>query len=322
MSGRQDDSGAGGGSGSSGSQERDRAGDERDRASDQRDQAARQRDQAWDRRDRAAGHRDQAAEHRDQAAGHRDQAAEHRDQAAEHRDQAAEHRDQAAEQRDRVAERSESRVGAGIPTDALSHSAVVRREAASERGRASQDRQAGASERTEPELDRNNALADRSASARERESSSHDDLTGVYLRGAGLVELERDIARARRTKQSLVLAFVDVDGLKEVNDSRGHAAGDRILLEVAKTLSATLRSYDLIIRYGGDEFVCAISRLDMADATKRFALVNATLAEAPEPGSITIGLTELQPHDSPEDLLARADAELYRERQHGNTRPR
>ena len=294
MSGRQDDSGAGGGSGPSGSQERDRAGDERDRASDQRDQAARQRDQAWDRRDRAAGHRDQAAGHRDQA----------------------------AEQRDRVAEQSESRVGAGIPTDALSHSAVVRREAASERGRASQDRQAGASERTEAELDRNNALADRSASARERESSSHDDLTGVYLRGAGLVELERDIARARRTKQSLVLAFVDVDGLKEVNDLRGHAAGDRILLEVAKTLSATLRSYDLIIRYGGDEFVCAISRLDMADATKRFALVNATLAEAPEPGSITIGLTELQPHDSPEDLLARADAELYRERQHGNTRPR
>jgi len=277
----------GGESRPSGSQERDRAGDERDRASDQRDRAA-----------------------------------EHRDQAAEHRDRAAEHRDQAAEQRDRDAEQSESRVGAGTPADALSHSALVRRDAASDRGDASQDRQAGSRERIEAELDRNNALADRGASARERESSSHDDLTGAYLRGAGLVELERDIARARRTEQSLVLAFVDVDGLKEVNDSCGHAAGDRILLEVAKTLSATLRSYDLIIRYGGDEFVCAISRLDMADATKRFALVNAALAEAPEPGSITIGLTELQPHDSPEDLLARADAELYRERQHSNTPPR
>jgi len=180
----------------------------------------------------------------------------------------------------------------------------------------------GSRDRIEAELDRNNALADRGASARERESSSHDDLTGAYLRGAGLVELERDIARARRTEQSLVLAFVDVDGLKDVNDSRGHAAGDRMLLEVAKTLSAQLRSYDLIIRFGGDEFVCAMARLTMAEAAKRFALVNAVLAEAPERGSITIGLAELQPDDSPEDLLARADAALYRERQHSNTPPR
>jgi len=210
-------------------------------------------------------------------------------------------------------------VGAGIPADALSHSALVRREAAADRGEASRDRQAEAGERTEAALDRNNARADRSASAREREASSHDALTGAYLRGAGLVELERDIARARRTQQSLVLAFVDVDGLKEVNDSRGHAAGDRMLLEVAKTLGAKLRPYDLIVRFGGDEFVCAISRLTMAEAGKRFALVNAALAEAPEPGSITIGLAELQPHDSPEELLARADAELYRERQRGNT---
>ena len=270
-----------------GSHERDRAGDEHDRASDQRDQAARQRDQAGDQRD-----------------------------------QAAEHRDQAAEQRDRDAEQSESRVGAGTPADALSHSALVRRDAASDRGDASQDRQVGSRDRIEAELDRNNALADRGASARERESSSHDDLTGAYLRGAGLVELERDIARARRTEQSLVLAFVDVDGLKDVNDSRGHAAGDRMLLEVAKTLSAQLRSYDLIIRFGGDEFVCAMARLTMAEAAKRFALVNAVLAEAPERGSITIGLAELQPDDSPEDLLARADAALYRERQHSNTPPR
>ena len=277
----------GGESRPAGSQERDRAGDERDRASDQRDRAA-----------------------------------ERRDRAAEHRDRAAEQRDQAAEQRDQAAEQSESRVGTGTPADALSHSALVRRDAASDRGDASQDRQAGSRERIEAERDRNNALAGRGASARDRESSSHDDLTCAYLRGAGLVELERDIARARRTEQSLVLAFVDVDGLKDVNDSRGHAAGDRMLLEVAKTLSAQLRSYDLIIRFGGDEFVCAMARLTMAEAAKRFALVNAVLAEAPECGSITIGLAELQPDDSPEDLLARADAALYRERQHSNTPPR
>jgi diguanylate cyclase (GGDEF)-like protein len=212
---------------------------------------------------------------------------------------------------------------------------LSRREAAADRSRASQDRGAGASERTEAELDRvtaladrgagaserteaeldrDTALADRGASARERERSSHDGLTGTYLRGPGSVELEREIARARRTEQPLTLAFVDVDGLKAINDSRGHGAGDRVLLDVANALRATLRSHDLIIRYGGDEFACVIAGLNSADATKRLDLVNAALAEAAEPASVTVGVTELQPTDSTEHLLARADAALYRER--------
>ena len=194
-------------------------------------------------------------------------------------------------------------------------SASERTYAEHDRDTALVDRGASASERTYAEHDRSTALADRGASAREREYASVDDLTGVYLRGAGFVELEREIARARRTEQPLVLAFVDVDRLKAINDSRGHAAGDRMLLEVAKTLAAKLRSYDLIIRYGGDEFVCALAGLNMADATKRLALVNAALAGAAEPGSVTVGLAELQADESPEDLVARADAALYRERQ-------
>jgi diguanylate cyclase (GGDEF)-like protein len=118
--------------------------------------------------------------------------------------------------------------------------------------------------------------------------------------------------------EPLVLAFVDVDGLKAINDARGHAAGDRTLCDVVKVLRAHLRSHDLIVRYGGDEFVCALSGLNMADATQRVALVNAALQEAPEPGSVTVGLAELQPDDSLENLLARADAALYRER-HANS---
>ena len=88
-----------------------------------------------------------------------------------------------------------------------------------------------------------------------------------------------------------------------------------MLIEVANIFRAKLRSHDLIIRYGGDEFVCAISGLDMADATKWLALVNTALQEANEQGSVTVGLAELQPDDSPEDLVARADAALYRQRQ-------
>ena len=293
---------------------------------------AHERDQAGDERDEAGTQRDQSAERRDQAGDRRDQSADRRDDAADRRDQAADRRDDAADRRDQAAERSEA--GAGIPADALS--AVARREAWYDRRRASQDRRAGANERTsaendrdtsqadrgagatertQAELDRDTSQADRGASASEREDASVDDLTGVYLRRAGFLELEREMARARRDDQPLALAFVDVDRLKDINDSRGHAAGDRMLLSVADTFRANLRSYDLIIRYGGDEFVCAMSGLSIADASERLALVNALLAEAPEHGSVTVGLAELRPDDSAEDLVGRADAELYRQRE-------
>lgn len=107
-----------------------------------------------------------------------------------------------------------------------------------------------------------------------------------------------------------MLAFVDVDGLKVLNDSHGHATGDRQLLDVAKTLRSKLRTYDLIIRYGGDEFVCVIVGLDLPDATTRLALANTALADAPNHGSITVGIAELLPDDSPETLVDRADADL------------
>jgi diguanylate cyclase (GGDEF)-like protein len=269
---------------------------------DQRDQAADQRDQAGDQRDQAADQRDQVGDRRDQAGDQRDEAADKRDDAGDQRDQVADQHDRIAERRDHAAERSEARVSDGIIADAFSRSAVARRDAASDRRRASQDRRAGASERAQAELDRvtaladrgaaahernqaeldrNSALADRGASARERASSFVDDLTGVYLRGAGFAELEREVARARRAEQPLLLAFVDVDNLKHVNDSRGHAAGDRMLLAVANTLRAKLRSHDLIIRYGGDEFVCAITGMNTAEANKRLEFVNAALAQDP-----------------------------------------
>jgi diguanylate cyclase (GGDEF)-like protein len=267
----------------------DKAADEPGQAGDERDVAAERRDQAGDERDRAGDERDRAGERRDLAADRRDRHAEH-------------------------AEHAEASVGAVIPPDVLSRSASSRREAAADRSHASRDRGAGASERTEAELDRSTALADRSASAKERERSSHDGLTGAYLRGPGAVELEREIARARRTERPLSLAFVDVDGLKAISDLRGHAAGDRVLVSVADALRATLRSHDLVIRYGGDEFACVIEGLNAADTTKRLAGVNAVLAVAADPASVTLGVTQLRPTDSTDDLLGRADAALYRER--------
>jgi diguanylate cyclase (GGDEF)-like protein len=258
--------------------------------------------------------RDKAAEERDQAGGQRDQAADQRDRASDQRDQAADQRDEAADRRDQAAERSEASTGALTTTNALSPPALARRDAASDRRRASQDRRAEARARTEAELDRDTALADRGASAKEREHASFDDLTGVYQRGAGFVELEREMARTRRMRQPLVLAFVDVDGLKVVNDSRGHAAGDQMLIEVADTLRASLRPHDLIIRYGGDEFVYAVAGVKAADVINRLARVSAALAEAPAHGSVSVGVAQMRAGDSAEALVARGDAALYRER--------
>jgi diguanylate cyclase (GGDEF)-like protein len=253
------------------------------------------------------------AEVRDQAGRQRDVAAQLRDRAGLARDRAADERDQLADRRDH-AESSESllrarRVSAALPDSSCAEPTV------SDRERSSEDRAAGAGDRIDAELDRTSALADRLASAQDRRQAAVDRLTGVYTRDAGLVELERDLARVRRTGQGLVLAFVDVDHLKVINDALGHAAGDRLLLGVASTLQSALRPYDLIIRYGGDEFLCAVQGIDALIARPRFARVNVLLAGAPEHGSVTVGLAEFQPDESSSTLIARADADLYRQRE-------
>src|SRR5262249_2338892 len=89
-----------------------------------------------------------------------------------------------------------------------------------------------------------------------------DALTGAFRRAVGRLALRNEIERARRADGRFVIAFVDVDDLKGVNDRDGHAAGDRVLRTLAATMRANLRSYDPIVRFGGDEFVCGISSID------------------------------------------------------------
>jgi diguanylate cyclase (GGDEF)-like protein len=211
--------------------------------------------------------------------------------------------DRASAERDRTAASGDREAGA-----------LERTSAGLDRTTSSSDREVGAGQRSSSEIDRTGASADRDASAIERQHSSLDSLTGAYLRGPGLFELEREIARARRSGQQLSLAFIDVDGLKAVNDRLGHAAGDRRLRGVASALQANMRSYDLLIRYGGDEFLCVLLDQTIATATERVTLVQATLAASAQPATITIGLAQLRPDESLDDVIQRADAELYRER--------
>jgi diguanylate cyclase (GGDEF)-like protein len=145
-----------------------------------------------------------------------------------------------------------------------------------------------------------------------------DDLTGALRRGVGLRLLQAEIDRVRRAGAPMVVAFLDVDGLKHVNDTQGHAAGDRLLQSVAQTLRRRLRSYDLVIRYGGDEFLCAMTGAGVDEARAKLALIAAELAQSAGGPAVSVGLAELDEDaehvDDAAALVQRADAALYRSR--------
>jgi diguanylate cyclase (GGDEF)-like protein len=132
-------------------------------------------------------------------------------------------------------------------------------------------------------------------------------------------QLQREVDRAHRAPEHLVVTFVDVDGLKRVNDTMGHLAGDSLLVAVAESLRQCLRSYDLIMRFGGDEFVCALPNADVEGVRERFDQVSDALAGGPTKASITVGFAELGDEDSAEDMIRRADADLYTHRSHAHT---
>jgi diguanylate cyclase (GGDEF)-like protein len=234
-------------------------------------------------------------------------------------------RDQAAERHDReLAARDTAAAGNGR---AMSGAEIVAR-AAEDRRRAATDRAAAADGRARAARNREHAAADRERAARDREHAradretllaqlvilETDQLTGARTRAAGLVDIEHEIDRARRAAGLLVIAYVDVVGLKPVNDKRGHAAGDTLLRRAVHGIRSHLRSYDLIVRMGGDEFVCVMPGATIQDARQRFAAIQTDLAATPDRCEIRIGYAELAQDDNTADLIERADAQLHTSR--------
>ena len=257
--------------------------------------------------DREASNRVDVVADRQPAPHLRDLAAEQRNLDAARRDEAGARRDEAAERRDRQAEARDEDVTNGAAQQ-------VARAAAADRNHAHQDRVAAADDRDCAATDRYHALADQMAAAGDRRAAGLDSLTGIYNRPAGLIELERDLSRTSRSSRTLVVAFVDVDHLKFINDTLGHAAGDRALIAVADTLTAALRPYDLVIRYGGDEFLCVIEGIDVAALRFRFADINRLLIDGRHGVTVSVGLARLAPDETGEELIARADTDLYLQR--------
>jgi diguanylate cyclase (GGDEF)-like protein len=173
--------------------------------------------------------------------------------------------------------------------------------------------ESAAEDRRHAAADRIHARANRTRARRDRLSADHDELTGALTRGTGMRSVEYEIARAKRTGEPLTLAFVDVDGLKAVNDTQGHAVGDALLRNVVTALRSGLRETDLIVRCGGDEFLCVLPGATRDAAADRLELSEAVLA-AFATNSLSVGLTEYRAGDDAATLVARADDALYTER--------
>jgi diguanylate cyclase (GGDEF)-like protein len=316
----------------------DQTGSDSDQSSSDSDQLAADRDQAASDRDLASGvdreahdfsrdvrqrsarQREQTAAARLLTAAQRDAGATARDIAALARDQAAAARDLAMSQRERAdQQRLNARAVTGADVvlraaDQRRRAARHRIEAAEQRALAAEDRAAALQDREQAARERLQALADREALARQLAIAETDALTGVRARAAGLRELDHEIERCRRTGGSLVVAYIDVVGLKRLNDSEGHGAGDEMLKRVVAQTRAHVRSYDLLIRLGGDEFLCVMSNTTLHEVHRRFSLVADALEASPDPGGIRSGVAELTDNESAAELIARADGELIAHR--------
>jgi diguanylate cyclase (GGDEF)-like protein len=143
---------------------------------------------------------------------------------------------------------------------------------------------------------------------------TRDELTGVLNRQSGFAALAREIDRSRQDGLRFVLGYLNVDGLRQVNDADGPRAGDELLRKVTSALRATLRSYDVILRLAGDEFLFSLPGADLATAEQRLREFTVILSEEAPGASVSVGFAELRAEDTLEELVARADDALVQAR--------
>lgn len=155
-----------------------------------------------------------------------------------------------------------------------------------------------------------------------QEQALRDDLTGLHNRRGLLHVMDALIKLGIRAERALSLVYIDLDHMKNINDSFGHAEGDQALVDAARILEANLRESDFIARIGGDEFCCVLSGSDEVDDAAAVARIgaavkrhNATAGRHYEL-SFSVGVARFDPTQptSIEELLRAADAAMYRDK--------
>jgi len=159
--------------------------------------------------------------------------------------------------------------------------------------------------------------------------ATHDSLTGLLNRGALLEAINKELARAGRELSALGIFICDVDHFKGINDQWGHQTGDIVLRELANRIRSSLRTYDVVGRYGGEEFVGALPGCDLSEAAALAERLRAAITDSPivtpqGPVSCTVsfGVTALDCWDDRDldSLLRQADSALYRAKKDGRNR--
>jgi diguanylate cyclase (GGDEF)-like protein len=155
-------------------------------------------------------------------------------------------------------------------------------------------------------------------------SARTDDLTGLPNRRVLFETLAREIVRARRRDGKLSVVFADLDRFKLVNDRHGHQVGDVVLSEAAAAIKAGLRAYDVVVRYGGDEFVMVLPDTGAWEGHAVAERIRESIAAKELAGSIAVtislGVAELGKDLDADRLLKAADEALYRAKRGGRNR--
>lgn len=151
--------------------------------------------------------------------------------------------------------------------------------------------------------------------------ASIDGMTGVLNKKSGLGFLEREFKLSQSNNKNLVVCFIDVDGLKTINDSFGHGEGDKLLMCIAKILKEGIRKTDFVIRMGGDEFLIVFPGTTMKEVNKAWGRVLRSLDEINKNNekynlSISYGFYEyikkMEEKLSTSEIIKNADIEMYK----------
>jgi diguanylate cyclase (GGDEF)-like protein len=147
-----------------------------------------------------------------------------------------------------------------------------------------------------------------------------DQLTGLYNRRSGEQRLAQEISRAQRHGRPLTVLLMDLDGLKQINDRHGHAAGDTVLKGFADRLQRAIRGSDLAVRLGGDEFMALLPECRAEEVRHVLARLEGLEFEFDDQKlrlQYSRGWTDYAPGETPQELLKRADGALYENKRAG-----
>lgn len=162
-----------------------------------------------------------------------------------------------------------------------------------------------------------------------RFAATHDFLTNLLNRSEIIGALEREFSRSQRDVKPITVILADIDHFKNVNDTLGHAAGDAVLKEIGRRLRMDLRPYDLVGRYGGEEFLLILPGCDLETAKRRADRIREAIASDPittpfgtTSVTISMGVTAAsgQTECSACEILHRADMSLYEAKKNGRNR--